>query len=200
QFLGRIDHRQLPSSPNGKVDVKTGKNYIPPRAETEKKLVEIWSAVLKIDKEFIGIDADFFRLGGHSLKAAIAINNIREEIGADIEMEDLFKAPTVKALARFIGTTGDKPYAVTDSIEPMEKKEYYPMSSAQNRLYVIQQIDKTGIGYNLPLFFQIEGEIDKRKFEDTFKMIITRHEILRTSFHMVNDEPVQRIHAETDFK
>ncbi|MCP5102422.1 MAG: amino acid adenylation domain-containing protein, partial [bacterium] len=199
---------EIPLTPNGKIDrkslpqpdMKTGKNDIPPRDETERKLADIWSTVLKIDKKVIGINADFFRLGGDSLKAAIAVNKVREEMGADIEMEDLFKSTTVKALAGFIGTTGDKPLAGTASIEPVEKKDYYPMSSAQKRLYAVQQIDKTGIGYNIPAFFQIEGEIDKGKFEDIFRMIITRHEILRTSFHMVDEQPVQRIHAETDFK
>jgi polyketide synthase PksJ len=84
-------------------------------------------------------------------------------------------------------------------IEPAEKKEYYGLSSAQKRLYILQQMDKQGIGYNIPFGLELEGQVDKHKLEDTFRRLLHRHESTRTSFEMKDDEPVQKIHEHVEF-
>jgi hypothetical protein len=55
-------------------------------------------------------------------------------------------------------------------------------------------------GYNLPLVVMLEGEIDKEKFSDTLRQLINRHESLRTSFEIIEEEPVQKIHEEVEFE
>ncbi|UCH96977.1 MAG: AMP-binding protein, partial [Candidatus Aminicenantes bacterium] len=80
------------------------------------------------------------------------------------------------------------------TVEPVEKKEYYPLSSAQKRLYFLQQMDKNSPAYNIPSIMILEGIVDKNKLEQSITKLIRGHESLRTSIELVNEEPVQRIH------
>ncbi|HLP46187.1 MAG TPA: condensation domain-containing protein, partial [Candidatus Kapabacteria bacterium] len=207
-----VQLEKIPLTPNGKVDrkvlpeprMKAGKSYIAPGNEIEKKLVEIWSEVLGRDElhiiqlnETIGINDNFFQLGGHSLKATILSAKIHKAFNANIPLSKIFTIPTIRGLANYIKSALQEKYL---TIESIEKKEYYSLSSAQKRLYILYQMNPQGIGYNIPSFLVLEGAIDKEKLEHTFKLMIRRHESLRTSFHMINDEPVQRIHDKVEFE
>ncbi|MCU0289164.1 MAG: amino acid adenylation domain-containing protein, partial [Acidobacteria bacterium] len=195
---------KIPLNPSGKVDrralpeprLKTESTYMAPRDEMEKKLVEIWSEILGKNLLQIGINNNFFHLGGHSLKATVMISKIHKELNVHLPLAEIFKNPTIQGLSDFIKNMTKEKYI---SIEPIEKKEYYLLSSAQKRLYILHQMDQQSVGYNMPSFSVLEGEVYEDKFENTFKQLISRHESLRTSFHMINDEPVQRIHDEVEF-
>jgi thioesterase domain-containing protein/acyl carrier protein len=75
---------------------------VPPGNEAEKKLVEIWSTMLEIKKENISIDTDFFRLGGHSLKATALVSRIRKEFNVVVPLIEVFKNSTIQLLAEYI--------------------------------------------------------------------------------------------------
>ena len=85
-------------------------------------------------------------------------------------------------------------------IKPMEKKEYYSLSSAQKRLYFIQQIVPENTAYNLPITIPLDSHIRVEKLESVFRQLICRHESLRTSFSLLEGEPVQRIHKDVKFE
>jgi acyl transferase domain-containing protein len=82
------------------------------------------------------------------------------------------------------------------TIKPVSKKEYYPLSSPQNRLYYINRMDAQNTAYNLPQLIQLERKIEKEKLEQTVAKLIQRHESLRTSFIIAAGNPVQRIHKD----
>ncbi|MGE5339903.1 MAG: amino acid adenylation domain-containing protein [Candidatus Omnitrophota bacterium] len=84
-------------------------------------------------------------------------------------------------------------------IEPVEKREYYSLSSAQKRLYFVQQVDLNMIAYNIPYDLTLGNDVDPNRLEATLKTLIQRHESLRTSFEMIDEEPVQRIHESAEF-
>jgi amino acid adenylation domain-containing protein len=86
------------------------------------------------------------------------------------------------------------------SIDPVEKKEYYPLSSAQKRMYFLQEMNLKSTVYNILNVIPLPGVTGLEKLETTFKKLIHRHESLRTSFEMVEGKPVQRIHREVEFK
>ncbi|MCY8036467.1 condensation domain-containing protein, partial [Bacillus sonorensis] len=73
----------------------------------------------------------------------------------------------------------DSPY---EAMKPAEKRETYPVSSAQKRMYVLQQLEDGGTGYNMPAVLELEGKLDLERLETVFKQLIKRHESLRTSF------------------
>ncbi|HEX3046203.1 MAG TPA: amino acid adenylation domain-containing protein [Bacillota bacterium] len=76
---------------------------------------------------------------------------------------------------------------------------YYPTSSAQKRLFIIGQFEKTGISYNIPMVMIIAGNLDLAKFDAAFHKLIKRHEAFRTSFELADGEPVQIIHQNVEF-
>jgi amino acid adenylation domain-containing protein/FkbM family methyltransferase len=195
---------EIPLTPGGKIDraalhvpqVKAGGEYIAPRTEIERALAEIWAGILGIEAGEIGIDTNFFHLGGHSLKAAVMSGRIHKTLHAAVSLGEIFKTPTIRGLAEYIKGAVKNRYA---SIEAAEKKEYYSLSSAQGRLYILQQMDDEGTGYNLPFVSVLEGRVDRNVFEDIFKRLLQKHESLRTSFDMIAGKPVQRIHDEVEF-
>ncbi|MCK4258363.1 MAG: amino acid adenylation domain-containing protein [Halanaerobiales bacterium] len=76
----------------------------------------------------------------------------------------------------------------------------YPLSGAQKRLFVLDKIDPESMSYNNPGFMMVEGLVDKDKIERIFKELIQRHETLRTTFELVNNEPMQKVHQDFDFE
>ncbi|HLP46163.1 MAG TPA: amino acid adenylation domain-containing protein, partial [Candidatus Kapabacteria bacterium] len=199
-----VQLEKIPLSPNGKIDRKTlpkpgltsSDGYTAPRNAIEKKLVEIWSDILGSDGS-LGIDDNFFQVGGHSLRAIIMMSRIHKELDVKVELMDIFRTPTIRDIANLIQGLKKE---IFQSLEPIEKKEYYPLSSAQKRLYFLQQMDKEGITYNIPTVMLLEGIVDKNKLENFIRGLIRRHESLRTSVDVIKEEPVQRIHEHVEFK
>ena len=197
---------KLPLTSNGKVDVKalpepagavnTGVEYEAPRNETEEILAGIWQEVLGI-QEGIGINHNFFDLGGHSLKATTLAAKVHKELNVELPLQKIFKGPSIKQMAEYIGKAKSSMY---DSIKPVEKAPYYPLSSAQRRMFILNQMAKNSTNYNMPGVLELEGVLDKERFQEAFEKMAARHEALRTSFEMVDGSPVQRIHEAVDFK
>ncbi|MGR3186453.1 plipastatin non-ribosomal peptide synthetase PpsC [Bacillus subtilis] len=188
---GKLDRNALPA-PGGAADAET---YTAPRNVTEMKLSQLWEDVLKNGP--VGIHDNFFDRGGHSLKATALVSRIAKEFDVQVPLKDVFAHPTVEGLAAVIREGTDSPY---EAIKPAEKQETYPVSSAQKRIYVLQQLEDGGTGYNMPAVLELEGKLNPERMERAFKELIKRHESLRTSFEQdAGGDPVQRIHDEVPF-
>ncbi|MCP5052176.1 MAG: amino acid adenylation domain-containing protein, partial [bacterium] len=199
---------KIPLTVNGKVNRGAlpepeisgiGPAYKAPRNPMEEKIAETWSDVLKLEKEKIGIDADFFQMGGHSLNATMMTSRLHKAFHAKIPLVELFKNPTIRELAGYI-TGLETPGDHFDSISPVEQREYYPLSSAQKRVYVLHQMESGTTGYNIPMIMVLKGGPDRSRLRETFGALIRRHESLRTSFMTVNEIPAQRIHDSVEFE
>jgi tyrocidine synthetase III len=188
---GKVDRRRLPDPGN------RARQYVAPRNETEKQLIRLWADVLGTTSENIGIDTNFFALGGYSLKATLLAAKIHREFDVKVPLPEIFKNPTVKGLARFVENAATELYS---AIEPVEEREYYPMSSAQKRLYLLQQMDARSVAYNMPQVVPLEAGIRKSRLKDILSRVMDRHESLRTSFAMVGKQPVQRVHRRVPFE
>jgi amino acid adenylation domain-containing protein len=200
-----VSIEQIPLTPHGKIDrnalpvpeLDTRGRYIAPRNEVEEELVKIWSEVLGIEKGIIGIDRNFFEIGGHSLNATIMAARVHKKMNVKLPLAEVFKTPTIVELAKYIqGRARDK----FISIESAEEKEYYPLSSPQKGLYILQQMEFGNTTYNMPGYQLLEEGTDLEQLERAIVKLIKRHESLRASFYMINEEPVQRIHDEVEFK
>jgi tyrocidine synthetase-3 len=203
-----IGIEKIPLTPNGKVDRKAlpgpgtpgpAEGYAAPRNEIEIELVKIWNEVLGRDASHasIGIDDDFFELGGHSLNAAMVTAKIHKELNVKVPLAELFHKPFIRKLSEVIRLSAKDKYT---SLQPVEKKDYYLLSSAQKRLYFLQQMDLDNRVYNIPQVVKLKGRLDKAKLEKTFNKIIQRHESFKTYFEIVDGEPVQRIREEVEVK
>ncbi|MFD7523071.1 amino acid adenylation domain-containing protein [Paenibacillus chitinolyticus] len=196
---------RIPLTPNGKVDRKAlpapeagvdgGAEYIAPRTPLEAKLAAIWQDVLGLQKE-IGIRDNFFDLGGHSLRATTLVGKVHKELNVDLPLRDVFRHSTVEDMAEAIANMERQEHV---SIPAVEKREFYPLSSAQKRLYILNQLEGAELSYNMPGTLILEGALDRNRFEEAFRGLIRRHETLRTGFEMANGEAVQRVYPDVDF-
>ncbi|MGW8960046.1 amino acid adenylation domain-containing protein, partial [Paenibacillus sp. NPDC055715] len=189
---GKVDRKALPEPQGG---LQTGVEYVAPRNRTESQLVKIWEEVLGYSG--IGVLDNFFELGGHSLRATNLVSKIRKEMNVELPLRDVFRYMTVESMAGAIASLEETRHS---SIPKAEEKAYYPVSSAQKRLYVLHQLDSSELNYNLPSALQLEGALNEAKVEKALTTLVARHDMLRTGFEIVNGEPVQRIHPLVAFK
>ena len=171
--------------------------YAAPRNELEKRLVEIWSRVLRVDIEKIGIDYNFFSSGGHSLKASLLVIEIHRELNVRLPLAEVFNRLTIRGLSEYILAAGEDIY---QTLELSEKREYYAAASAQKRFYMLQQLEPENTAYNVTTIMEVEGRLNRGRLEKCLGELIHRHESFRTSFVQVDGQPVQKIHREVDFK
>ncbi|MCP5049141.1 MAG: amino acid adenylation domain-containing protein, partial [bacterium] len=198
---------ELPLNPNGKVNrgalpepglsPADAETYVAPRDAVEEKLVDIWSEVLAIEQQRIGIDHNFFQLGGHSLKAILMMSRIHQRLGIKITLTEIFETPTIRGLSAVLKCPGTSETAHV-TIPLVEEKEYYPLSPAQKRLYVLHRMDPDSTNYNMSWTVMMEGPVDREQLAGTFTQLIRRHESLRTSFALIDGEPAQKIHHPDD--
>ncbi|MCP5052053.1 MAG: AMP-binding protein, partial [bacterium] len=182
----------IPLTPEGKTDRTELLDVKHDPQQIEEMLAEIEAEVLRLNKEDIDLDTNFFNLGGHSHKAAHQVAaKIHEAFHVKVSMAELFKRPTLRQLSEFLTEAIEAKYA---SIEPAEPREYYPQSSAQKRLFFLHELDKEDTVYNIQMMDIYCKGIERNILDDAFKALIKRHESLRTSFHIIDGEPVQKIH------
>ncbi|MEE4565988.1 condensation domain-containing protein, partial [Paenibacillus polymyxa] len=173
-----------------------GREYVAPRTELEAKLAAIWQDVLVREKA-VGVTDNFFDLGGHSLRATTLVSKMHKELGVEFPLRDVFRYSTVEEMAAAMERLEIGSFTAIPAAEP---SEYYPLSSAQKRLYILNQLEGAELSYNIPGAMLLEGELDRQRFEEAFHGLVARHETLRTGFEMVKGEAVQRIYEEAAFQ
>jgi amino acid adenylation domain-containing protein len=184
---GKLDRRALP-----RHEITGGDGYTAPRDAVEQRLVDLWAEILAVDPQVIGIHANFFELGGHSLKATILSARIHEKYDIKIPVTRIFEEPTVAQLAKYIKPGHKDKYI---PIERAEKKEFYPLSFHQQRLWIIHQMDTQSTSFNMPQVVSLDHRVDENALKKAFAKIAARHEILRTYFRELQGQPHQLIEA-----
>ncbi len=95
---GKVDRRALPNADAALADDR--EVYIAPRSEMETVITNIWQELLKVEK--VGVNDNFFGLGGHSLLLVHAQSKVTEALRVKLSMVEMFKYPTVSALAEHL--------------------------------------------------------------------------------------------------
>lgn len=193
------ENRKLKASPDEKESRERSAIAVSEHPNRNKGTVETLKGIFG---ELLGLsdvqeDDDFFELGGHSLLVTQLITRIHRDMNVQISMNAIFEMPTIKEISEYLAQAGKDIYS---SLRKAPGKEYYPISSAQKRMFLLDTIHGSNTGYNLPGTLIIEGGLEFERLKDAVDKLIMRHEILRTSFEMVNGEPVQKINEAVDFK
>ncbi|MEU8231341.1 amino acid adenylation domain-containing protein [Actinoplanes sp. NPDC048967] len=169
----------LPLTVNGKLDAAAlpapapvTTESRPPADDRERRLCELFAEVL--DLPSFGVEEDFFDAGGHSLTALRLLGRIRAELGGDLSLRVLFDARTPERLAR--ATAGPARAALAARTRP----DVLPLSPAQQRLWLLDQIDPGSSAYNYPLVLRLAGRIDMEALSLALADVVARHEVLRT--------------------
>ncbi|MCY1045883.1 amino acid adenylation domain-containing protein [Corallococcus sp. bb12-1] len=194
----------LPLTANGKVARKalamptqrTADTVVGPRNDTESLVASIWADVLRTDR--FGIHDHFFDLGGHSLLATQVVSRVREAFGLELPIAALFEAPTVATLAEHL--QGLRAHGSGEAPPPpltaFPREEALPLSFAQQRLWFLDQMQSGSAFYNMPAVLRLTGTLDPKTVQRCLEELLRRHEILRTTFQMSGQAPVQRIAPE----
>ncbi|MEO1049776.1 MAG: amino acid adenylation domain-containing protein [Bacteroidota bacterium] len=190
---------EIPLTTTGKIDRKKlrqlastatsqDREIVAPSTETEQKLAEIWQVILSVDE--VGIHDNFFMIGGHSLKATQVVSRIHKAMNVDIDVKAMFSHPTIAELAVLVEEADTSEY---NAIQPVAEQEFYDISHAQRRLWILDQIDESKVAYNIPSAYVFSGDLNVAALEKSFEQLINRHESLRTSIVEFDGKPVQVI-------
>jgi amino acid adenylation domain-containing protein len=186
---GKLDRRALPAP----TEDRAAREPTPPRTELERELAEVWRELL--GAEIVGVEDDFFEMGGHSLLAAQLAARVRARVGSDCSVRDVFEEPTVAGLARRLDAVRDSGSAPgvaasAPGILARRADQAWPLSYSQQQLWLIDQWDPGAPTYNVALAFRVRGALDLDALRSALAEALERHEALRTVVEVRDDKPV----------
>ncbi len=200
---------EIPKSPTGKVQrlalaenlgltapqqprPKMPADYTASRTPLEEVLAGLWAQVL--DVGYVGLDDDFFQLGGDSLLATQLISRIRDTMHVEVSFPSFFETPTVADMARSLEAASRvMPGLQAPPMQPVPRDGAIPLSLAQERLWFLDQLEPGCAAYNIPAALRLEGPLNVVALEQSLREIVRRHEILRTTFPTEDGRSVQVI-------
>ncbi|HEU5227014.1 MAG TPA: amino acid adenylation domain-containing protein, partial [Ktedonobacteraceae bacterium] len=195
---------QMPLTLNGKVDRRTlsglASSISPdtetdeqPQGQIEELLASLWAAILQRDS--IGREANFFESGGHSLLATQLIARVRATFAVDMPLRSLFEAPALAAFARQIERASGVQLVRTElPLLARARPARLPLSSSQQRLWFLEQLEPGSVAYHLPAAVRLRGHLQVQALHKSLNLLIERHESLRTTFSSSDGVPFQCIH------
>jgi amino acid adenylation domain-containing protein len=189
---------ELPRTSNGKID----KNALPrpdlqqssivtPSAPTNTEAVvrSVWEDVF--ERRHIGVYDDFLEIGGQSLLAMRIVARLRNLIGMDVAVHTILHERTIAGLAKLIDQEQSKihPHKTSSIYDEWDAKQKssYPLSFAQEGLWVIEQLIPGTPAYNISRAWRLEGALDRAALERALAVLIQRHEVLRTAICLSED-------------
>ena len=201
-----INLETLPINANGKVDINrlpepkflnTKGTIIASRNNIDEQLINILKKLLNINE--ISIDDDFFKIGGDSLSSINLCAQIQNKFGCELYVNDILENPVIKDISDIIAKNINTSSKAT--IPKVEKRDFYPLSSAQKRMYLSTTLSgENSTLYNIPGIIIMDKMPDITKLEACLNALIARHEELRTSFEIVDNNIVQKIHDNLTLK
>jgi amino acid adenylation domain-containing protein len=192
---GKIDRRALPAPD----DTAFARNEDDPpgalRTPTEAVLAGMWREILQI--RTVGRHDDFFNLGGHSLSALQVVARVRDAFGVELPLKTVFDARTLSAVS------GEIDQALLERrhaprMPPIERTPHdgpVPLSYSQERMWLIQSLDPANTAYNMVAALRITGHLDAEALSAALALLHERHEILRTTVRLVDNQPMQFVEA-----
>ncbi|WP_208344456.1 non-ribosomal peptide synthetase, partial [Aetokthonos hydrillicola] len=190
---GKVDRRALPAP-----DISSfsrAKSFVAPSTPTEKVLASIWEHLLSIPQ--IGINDNFFALGGHSLLGMQVISRCRQAFSTEIPLQLLFEKPTIAGLAGVIDQSHIESADVKthQRIIPQSKGDRIPLSFAQQRVWFLEQLTPdSATSYIMTNALRLTGNLNVDVLQQSLDAIVCHHEVLRTNFILLPDgSPIQII-------
>uniref|UniRef100_UPI004047ACA5 amino acid adenylation domain-containing protein n=2 Tax=Orrella sp. TaxID=1921583 RepID=UPI004047ACA5 len=178
----------FPLTPNGKLDTRAlpapqivgEQDYRAPVSEHEKLVASLFESLTGASR--VGLDDSFFALGGHSLLAMRLVAKVRDALGVELALRELFMHPTVQGLSSVLSllvlAAGDsRPEVIAGEGGTGQQRV---LSYGQLRLWALDQIESGTASYNMPAGFRIRGELDARALDQALRDVLARHEPLRT--------------------
>jgi amino acid adenylation domain-containing protein/non-ribosomal peptide synthase protein (TIGR01720 family) len=187
---GKLDRRALPAPDTALV--ATAAEHVPPEGPDELAIADVWGDVLRVPR--VGRHDNFFALGGHSLLATRVVSKLRGRLGVELSLRSLFDRPTVAGLAEAVADARRGEVAApAPEVGAAERGKEVPLSFAQERLWVLDQLEPGSVSYTLPNPIRLHGHVDVPGLGRALTEIVRRHEALRTTFANREGRPWQVI-------
>ncbi len=194
---GKLDRRALPEPAASRPDLDSA--FVASRTPVEEMLINFWCEMLGLEQ--VGVHDSFFALGGHSLLATQLASRVREAFGVELPLRELFEQPTVAELAchvesRLRADSGSDVNA--PALRRVSRNGALPLSFAQQRLWLADQLEPGDNSYNVPAALRLSGTLDAQVLGRTLSEVVRRHESLRTTFPERDGQPVQVVHPASE--
>jgi len=202
---GKLDRRALPVPDGDRPGLTAG--FSPPQTEAERLLAEVWSQVLRIER--IGIDDNFFDLGGDSIRS-IQVKSRAEQQSLSFSLQQMFQNPTIRQLAGMavsIQPTGES--AVTQPLSLVSAKDRDRLSGDLEDAYPLTRLQaglvfhsERSVDYETYVTsLHLRMPLDLPTLQRSADQLVSRHTILRTSFNLSSySEPLQLVHRESSVR
>ncbi|MCF5706401.1 amino acid adenylation domain-containing protein [Pseudomonas syringae] len=184
---GKLDRTALPAPD---ADAFDQRDFHAPQGPLETALAGIWRDVLAVGQ--VGRDDHFFALGGHSLLVMRVLAQVRQQLALDVSPAALFAAPVLRQFAERLSTLQSTP---RPAITAVERCDAHTLSSAQQRLWFLAQMEGGNAAYHMPLNLRLRGPLQVAALAHSFNQLVARHEALRTTFMTIEGEGRQRVAA-----
>ncbi|MFZ2528974.1 MAG: amino acid adenylation domain-containing protein [Rhodococcus sp. (in: high G+C Gram-positive bacteria)] len=178
---------ELPLNQNGKLDRKAlpspdfaaaAREYRAPETDVEIAVTAVFRDLLDIDR--VGLDDDFFELGGNSLVATRAVARLSAHFRVDLQMGDFFENSVVSDVVRLVETAERR--EERPPLVPQQRPARVPMSPAQQRMWFLNRLEPDSIAYNIPFARRLSGTFDHDAMRAAVQDLLERHEVLRTLY------------------
>jgi len=203
---GKVDRHALPA-PSTDGEAEAG--FVAPRTPFERRIAEIWSALLGVGP--VGAEDDFFMLGGSSLLVTRMLSRVREEFDVAVAVGDFLPAPTLAELAAEVERAGGSAPPATATAEEAEARRKavsrpiprqpmrpsYPLSPAQRGVWLSLELDPDNPSYNLQQVLELTGPLSRERLQEALQSWIDRWDVVRATFTTEDGEPVQRFGFQT---
>ncbi|WP_316634067.1 non-ribosomal peptide synthetase [uncultured Flavobacterium sp.] len=216
---GKLDKGQLPSL-DGLGSLRASE-YVAPTTQREETIVGIWEEIL--NREPIGIRDDFFDLGGDSIKILRMMAGLRRELDLDVPIGEVYRQSTIESLLKHVDANKDifdarnqtqnqHRIQVLEELEVLKSEilstlpnadaieDVYPMSDIEKGMIFESLVDSSkGVYHDQMIHHRIFKDFDPKRFENALRLLVQKHSILRTSFHMEGyATEVQMVHKDID--
>ncbi len=191
----------FPLTPNGKVDraalpaplAGAGGRGRSAGTATEEALASVWREILGVPE--VGVDDDFFDLGGHSILAVRVVSRVRDTLGVDVPLRAMFDSPTIAGLARVVDATRADTSVAPPPLVPVDRSgaAELPLSFAQEPLWFLDQLVPDNPFFTMPAVYRLTGTLDVDALGRAITAVVARHEALRTTFPASGGRPHQRV-------
>ncbi|MDV6293932.1 non-ribosomal peptide synthase/polyketide synthase [Rhodococcus aetherivorans] len=178
---GKLDRRRLPEP------VFEVRQFRAPQTPIEELVAGTFAEVLDVDR--VGLDDDFFALGGNSLVATQVVARLGQTLDTSVGVRELFEASTVQDLAARLETRAGSGGRLP--LTPQRRPDRVPLSLAQSRMWFLNRFDSSSTAYNIPMALEMTGPLDVDALRAAVGDVVARHEVLRTVYPETPDGPVQ---------
>ncbi|HCS44702.1 MAG TPA: non-ribosomal peptide synthetase, partial [Pseudomonas sp.] len=170
---GKLDRKALPRAEGSDAQ----RDFVAPAEGLETQLALIWQDVLQVEQ--VGRDDNFFELGGHSLLVLQVISRVRQQLQLELSVSSLFSAAN---LAEFASSAVQANVSGQPLLQPAAVDLPQILSYAQQRQWILWQLDPQSSAYNIPAALRLKGPLNRAALRQAFAQLQARHQTLRTTF------------------